>query len=189
MNPKKILLTVAAVAIVIILLIVGAFGLVIFDVMGNLASGSEKIGTGEVTGKALVVYNPGISGASTKVARTIADDLNAKGYSVVLAGVKSAAATGTAGCDVIVVGGPIYAGNASSSIAAYMKTLNPPANAKVGVFGTGSSSANINNPAGLKSELTGLPADRPVKVKAAVKVLNTDDVGQKCAAFVDELLK
>ena len=142
-----------------------------------------------MTGHALVVYNPGVTGSAKNVASTIANDLKAQGYSVVMAGVKSKAAADTSGYDVIVAGGPIYAGSASSSIASYLKAMTPPADAKIGAFGTGSDDSNIGHPAELRKEVTSLPDDSPIDVKTALKVLDQDDVGQKCAGFVAELLK
>jgi hypothetical protein len=110
------------------------------DVMSNLATGAETFRPdGAVTGNALVVYNPGFSGAPRDAAAKIANDLQARGYEVTLAGVKSSAAANLSGYDVIVAGGPVYAGTVSGSIWSYLKALMPPANAKVGAFAIGDS--------------------------------------------------
>jgi len=113
------------------------------DVMSSQATGSELIKPGgPATGRALVVYNPGLSGAPKDAATQIANDLRARGYEVTLAGVKSDAAANVSGYDVIVAGGPIYGGKVSPSIDSYLRALTPPANAKVGAFAIGGSSGN-----------------------------------------------
>jgi len=71
----------------------------------------------------MVVYDPGITGTAKNVADSIAKDLQAKGYRVELAGISSSKADNTSDYSVIVVGGPIYAGNASSSVKEYLKNL------------------------------------------------------------------
>ena len=48
--------------------------------------------TGTSIGKAIVIYDPGLSGTAKGVADKIAADLQAKSYTVTLAGVKSSAA-------------------------------------------------------------------------------------------------
>lgn len=144
--PKKVVWA----GIALIVLIVASLalaGLVALDVMSNLATGSETLKPdGAATGKALVVYNPGLSGAPKDAATKIANDLNARGYEVVLAGVRSTAATSVSGYDVIVAGGPIYGGVVSSSVQSYLKALVPPDNAKVGAFAIGGSTLEKSFP-------------------------------------------
>jgi flavodoxin len=108
------------------------------DWMSNLATGSETLKPdGATTGKALVVYNPGFSGATKDTAAKIAGDLKARGYEVCLAGVSSSAAANVSGYDVIVAGGPVYGGKVSGSVWSYLVALVPPASAKVGAFALG----------------------------------------------------
>jgi menaquinone-dependent protoporphyrinogen IX oxidase len=144
---------------------------------------------GNVTGKALVVYDPGITGAAKGAASDIAGDLKGRGYTVDLAGVKSKAASDAAGYDVIVVGGPTYAGNISSSIKAYLDGLRPSSDAKVGVFATGSAEPENSDPAYMLKFVAGLPADGPLKVKASAKILSSGDVEEQCSDFVSALLR
>ena len=189
MNLKKILL-IAVVLFAIIILAGAAFmGMIVFDVMSGFATGYDTLTpAGNETGHALVVYNPAILGAAKGTATTIADDLQARGYRVTLAGVRSPAAAATGGYDVIVVGGPIYAGNQSSSIKSYMKTLTVPAGVKLGMFATGSDKDILKDPIKLRNEVTSLPDGSTLTVKAVVKVVSDDDKAARCQAFVDELL-
>jgi hypothetical protein len=104
----KIILAVFAVLIIIVV----AFGAIFFlDVAAYTAAGAKTLTpTGTSAGNALVVYDPGWSGQSTKVAEKVAADLQAKGYTVTLTGVKSGEAANTAGYSIIVAGGPNLCG-------------------------------------------------------------------------------
>jgi hypothetical protein len=140
-------------------------------------------------GKALVVYDPGLSGQAKNVAALIAGDLRNKGYRAVLAGVRSPAASDVAGYDVIVTGGPVYAGSVSSSIASYQKAWQLPKDARFGAFATGQDPDIRSDPAALKKEAAPLPADSSLKVDAVAKIIRDDEAERMCAAFVDELVK
>jgi hypothetical protein len=103
------------------------------DTLSSRATDSEALKPdGTVIGKALVVYNPGLSGAPKDAAIKIASDLKSKGYETTLAGVKSAVAVNVSGYDVIVAGGPIYGGKVSPSVYSYLQVLAPPEDAHVG---------------------------------------------------------
>jgi flavodoxin len=188
MKLKGIMIIAIAVVAVAILAVFAAMGSVIFDVMSNTATGHEALSpAGAEKGKALVVYNPGISGQAKGAAAKIAGDLQAKGYAVDLCGIRSAEAGKTAGYDVIVVGGPVYVGNASSSVKSYLSTLTPDGRTKLGVFGTGSVEIDSGDLAALRKDVAS--ADNPLTIKAAMKLLEHDDADNKCAEFVDALLQ
>ena len=145
---KRMKIAGLAVGIICVLLAVVLVGFAAFmlyvgsDTLSSRATDSELIGPdGPAAGKALVVYNPGLSGAPKEAATKIASDLNARGYEVMLAGVNSEAATDVSGYDVIVAGGPIYGGKVSPSVYEYLETLAPPADAKVGAFAIGGSTS------------------------------------------------
>jgi flavodoxin len=189
MNIKKIAMITGSVIILAIIALFATMSFVIFDIMGNTATSSEILKpAGLATGKALVVYNPGITGNSKDVASKIASALQSKGYEVMLSGVKSQAAADPSGYDVIIVGGPIYAGNASSTIKSYLESLSLSDNTKIAVFATGSAKVNMNDPKALMKEVTSLPDDSILKIKAIMKVLPEDDADKKCADFVTAIL-
>jgi flavodoxin len=190
MKLKKILLIAVAVVIVVVLGAFAFMGAIIFDVNGNLAGGSETLSpAGNITGHALVVYNPGVTGAAKNIASTIANDLKAQGYSVVMAGVKSQTATDVSSYDVIVMGGPIYAGSASSSVKAYLESLHPASNATIGVFGHGSVEQDNGDKAAVLEDVASLPANSTLNIKAALKLTPQEDMDKGCADFVARLLK
>jgi flavodoxin len=166
------------------------FAVVLFgDVAGALASGSETLSpVGEAVGRALVVYNPGLSGAARNAAAKIAERLQLSDYEVVLAGVSSAAAGNTSGYAVIVVGGPIYAGKPTASIQGYLNRLNPTAKATVGVFGIGDGPADSDDPVVIASEVAPLPSDSPVTLKTVMKISNKENLDARCTEFTTALL-
>ena len=95
----------------IILIVVVAFAgmaFIVYDVMSYTATSSETLNpTGNMAGSALVVYDPGVTGASKNAASVIAGNLQSNGYKVNLAGIRSTEAATTSGYDVIVISGPI----------------------------------------------------------------------------------
>jgi flavodoxin len=178
----KIAIIAVAVVVAIIVISLAAAGLVALDVTGSFAGGSEKLTPGgTATGKALVVYDPGVMGTAKDAANKIAGDLQSRGYQVVLAGVSSADASNVSGYDVIVAGGPIYAGKVGSSVYSYLEDLKAPDNAKVGAFASGKYPDND------KVE----QAFPDAAAMDAVLLLFPDEGGvdEKCAGFVEELLQ
>lgn len=189
MKSRRVL-KIAGLSIVAVL--VAAFavmGFIFFDVISYTATSSEKLNpTGTEVGKALVVYDPGISGAAKDVAAVVAKDLQLKGYSVDLAGINSASAKNTSGYNIIVVGGPIYAGKASSSVQSYLKALNVDNGTKVGVFATGQDADILNNQTLLVKEVAPLGDGNNLKIVSVTKVIKVNETNQKVADFVKSLI-
>jgi len=125
----------------IIVVSIGLYAVIALNLMSYTATSSQNISPDRTTkGKARVVYDPGLSGEAKKAAKDIAEELQSKGYSVDLAGVKSKTTANTQNYDIIIAGGPMYWGKVSNSIDKYLKTLKPQNNVKLGVFGTTGSS-------------------------------------------------
>ena len=186
--------------IVLIFAVVIAAGFFVFkDLLSYTATGSETLSPlGASAGQALVVYDPGVSGAAKKAAVKIAGDLQSKGYTVNLTGVRSATAMSVSGYDVIVVDGPVYGDKLGSSVQTYLQNLNASQKAKIGVFATGTVAPKSNDPAYMIKFVTNLPENSPVKVKAAGKLVTdmngnavnktSGHVDKQCSEFVSELL-
>ena len=176
--PKMV--KVAGIAIIVVIIAIMVFSTIVStDVLSGFATGSEKLTPdGGATGKALVVYNPGLSGTAKDAATKIAGDLCSRGYEVELAGIKSEVAVDISGYDVVVAGGPIYGGKVSGSVLSYLKAMDPRANATVGAFATGSF---------FKDQVTE-PFPDSVILKTVVLLFQGDDTDKKCAGFVDTLL-
>ncbi|MCW3983437.1 MAG: hypothetical protein NWE96_05525 [Candidatus Bathyarchaeota archaeon] len=186
---NKILKIILIVFAVFFVAVFAGFALVIFDVAGNLATDTHPLPHGNATGKALIVYSPGLTGGAKDVATKIGYNLQAAGYDVTLAGVKSSAAADIASYDLVVVGGPIYAGKPASAIQTYLNRLTQPAGVEVGVFGYGSAQIDDADQTAVMADVANLPSDSHLVLTAATKIANSDDVDAKCRQFVTNLLK
>jgi len=187
---KKIAKVLGIGIIVVIIAALVAVGFIFYDVMSYTATGSQTLNSSAAAvGKALVVYDPGVSGATKNVAGSIARQLQTKGYIVELAGISSAAAAKTSDYTVIVVGGPTYAGNASASVKKYLETLNPPQKTKLGVFTTGQDPDTAKNTTLLLQEAAPLPKNSTLHIKAVIKIVSLENYNQKITDFVNALLQ
>ena len=171
----------------IVLVTIASAGIICSGLTGYTARKTESMSpTGSIIGNALVVYDPGISGASKNAAAKIANNLKSKGYNVTLAGVRSATAANRSGHDVIIVGGPMYFGKVSNSINTYLKTLTLPNDTKLGVFATtGAAEFNNEDITSLGKQVTSLQSKN-----AVIKTLrNGTATNADCMNFVSTLLK
>jgi flavodoxin len=182
----KIVLTVLAVFIIIIL----TFGAVFFLDLAAYTAGGTKTLTPTTTsvGNALVVYDPGLSGAANRVAEKIAAGLQEKDYTVTFAGIKSSEASGTEGYGVIVAGGPIYAGVPASSVKDFLGSLNPNAETAVGVFGSGQGATTPDDVAAIRNAVPALQSGSTLEGAVVVKIGETEDLDARASEFVNELV-
>lgn len=168
----------------VILLIAFVAGAVLWGYSYLNGSGSTTLNsTGNVTGKALVVYDPGFSGAPKTVATNMAEDLKSKGYTVTLAGINSKDAGNVSGYDVLIVGGPTYAGNASSSVKSYLNNLNIDSNMTIGVFSVGSGADDQDSNIAMQRTLQ----DKGITVKVSIKYDKTA-IQNDYTKYIDQLL-
>jgi menaquinone-dependent protoporphyrinogen IX oxidase len=154
---------------------------------------------GASAGKALVVYDPGVSGAAKKAAVKIAGGLQSKGYTVNLTGVRNTTASSVSGYDVIVVDGPVYGDKLGSSVQTYLQNINASQQAKIGVFATGTVAPKSNDSAYMIKFVANLAENSPVKVRAAGKLVTnmngkavnktSGHFDKQCTEFVSELLR
>jgi hypothetical protein len=186
---RKIIKIVLAVFAAVIIVGVSLIGVVIGDVAGNTATGTHTLPNGAAIGKAIVVYDPGLTGGAKDTATKIGYNLQTSGYDVLLAGVKSSAAGNLTGYDVVVVGGPIYAGKPASTVQTYLNNLQPPINAKMGAFGFGSVKIDNTKSIEVMQEVAPLQSSSQVTFNAVLKVTSSDNVNSLCSEFVTALLK
>jgi menaquinone-dependent protoporphyrinogen IX oxidase len=185
---RKLLKILFTIFVVIMAFFIACAAIITYDVAGALATDTHPLPNGAPIGQAIVVYDPGLTGGAKDAATKIGYDLQDKGYNVTLAGVKSATATTISIYDVIVVGGPIYAGKPAKTIQEYLNTLNPTANQKTGVFGYGSVSIDNSNSAAVTQNVAALPLSSTVHLDAVVKLVSGSDVDVKCLDFVTHLV-
>lgn len=183
----KRILKIALIAIaIIVVLMVSAVAAIALDVASFTATGSQTLtADGTQVGHALVVYNPGFSGAAKSAAEKIAGDLQAKGYTVDLAGVRSSTAANASSYDVVVAGGPMYWGQATSSIEGYLKTQTLPNQTKLGVYvTTGSSQYSINDFEMLQQQVASATNNRS---QVAIDMVLDGNETQNCTDLVSAL--
>ena len=173
-------IVVLIIALLIVIVIVG-MAFIFLDLMSYTATSTESMRpAGNVTGKALVVYAPGISGMAKNAANDIANVLKSKGFDVELAGVRSAAATNTSGYDIVIAGGPMYWGKVSKSIDAYIKTLKLQKEVKLGVFATtGSDQFHSEDFHLLTKQVEMLTVDTQLNKKITIKLIRSGNQSLK----------
>ena len=182
----KIILVIFA-ALIILAVVCGA--IVFLDVAAYTATGSQTLTpTGTSVGKAIVIYDPGLSGTSKTVADTVASDLQAQNYTVTLAGIKSSGAASTTGYKIIVIGGPIYAGSPTSSVKDSLSNLTPDQDAKVGVFGSGQGETSQSDIDMIKNSVPALSNAGSLSNTVVVKIGQTEDLNTRAADFVNQLI-
>jgi flavodoxin len=184
---KTLKIVIAIVAVLIIVFAVFA-ALFVFDLVAYTATGSQTLTpTNESAGKALVLYDPGYSGAATDVAEKVAFDLQAQNYTVTLAGIKNVDAQNTVGYNVIVIGGPVYAGSPTLSVKDALNNLNPDENTVVGVFGSGQGATSPEDIAQIRNSVEALGSSGKLANAVVVKIGSSENIDDRAADFVNQL--
>ncbi len=172
-----------------IIIIVVGFGAVIFlDVASLTATGSQTLTpTGHSVGNALVAYDPGLSGDTKNVAQKVVSVLQEQGYTVTLAGIKNSAVSHTA-FDIIVVGGPVYAGSLTSSVKDALNSLIISQGTKLGVFGSGQGSTTPDDVAMLKQSIP-TSLNNALTNAVVVKIGKTEDISARTQDLFNQLIE
>ena len=187
MKLKNIALIALAATAVIIIVIALSMGTVIFDLFSYTATGSENLKPdGSIAGKALVVYDPGISGMTKNAAYSIARGLESRAYDVTVAGIRSPEASKASGYDMVIVGSPTYAGNPTGPVTDYLNSVQPSKEAAIGVFATGMSPEG-ENPTDSERVMAGILANRSINAKAKMKLISADNMEHKCGDFASRM--
>ena len=192
MDLINILIIAGAGIALLVLAVIVIITAVVTDVMSFTARGSTTMSpTGTSAGSALVIYSPGFTGAAKSAAATIAGDLQSKGYTVRLAGIKSADMSNVSGYDVIVTGGPMYWGQVSSSVNAYLKGLQPQKNVKLAVFAmTGWTEFNDQDIASFGKQAAALSYSGMLDKAAVTKTIRSGAAGNTdCSDFISAVLQ
>lgn len=198
LETRKAFKIILAVFLALIIVVVGFFAILFLDVAAYTATGSQTLTpTGTSVGKALVVYDPGLSGTAKTVADKIASDLQERGYTVTLAGVKSSATANTTDYAVVVAGGPVYAGALTGSVKDFLNNLpaghasqgyGPYILTRVGVFGSGQGATTPEDIAQLKQSVAALSGNGTLSNAVVVKIGQTEDLTVRVQDFVNQLV-
>ncbi|MDY9923680.1 hypothetical protein [Methanobacterium sp.] len=149
---------------IIILIMVAAWAVGYFG-----SSASETIKPeGAVMGKALIVYDPGLSGGTKTAAGYMAEDLKAEGYEVKLAGVRSNEASDPSGYNILIVGSPTYGAKPTGPITSYLENLKSPGNITAGVYALAGRDAQDSN-----LVMAEMLQNKSIPVKVSVKYGNS----------------
>ena len=185
---RKVFKIIFAIFAVLIIIVV-AFGAIFFlDLSAYTATNTKTLTpTGTSIGNALMLYDPGLSGATTRVAEKVATDLQAKGYTATLAGIKSAEASNTTNYNIIIVGSPIYAGAPTSSVKNFLGNLNHNS-AKVGVFGNGQGATSVDDVAMIINAVPALQNGGSLSGAVVMKIGETEDLDARVSDFVNQLV-
>jgi len=162
---------------------------VVVWIIGHSGSSDSEIlkPEGAITGKALVVYDPGLSGGTKTAATYMAEDLKSKGYEVKLASVKSGNLSDLSGYNFLIVGSPTYGAKPTEPITSYLNSLENPGNITAGVF-----ALSAGNTQDAEMVMKDILENKSIPVKVSVKYGNSPlgfsgDQNQ-CSYFVSQLL-
>lgn len=155
------------------------------DVQGYLATDSKTYtANGPVSGKAIIVYSPGLSGQVEGAVNSVAAGLAEHGYEVIVAGVSSRQAQDLSGYDLVIIGSPNYGARPTARVKEYIQNMPPCEEVAIGVLCTSAMVTTKGVDAMAK-----LVQDRNITVKATMTVSMTESAGPAASAFVNELLK
>ena len=191
-KAKRKLKKSSKIIIAALLIVIISIAIVSFLFLDSKASAATSTKTftptsypvGVAPGNALLVFDPGSTGAVENAAKQIASDLQAKGYFVFLAGIDSKTAMGNAAqYQVVVVGGPIESGQASKSVQSYLVSLNQYnlTLTRLGVFGVG----NSNTP---NDQIAPLPTGSSLVIKETLEINTSQNIKTQASEFVSQLL-
>jgi hypothetical protein len=185
-NLKRVVLLTLVVVIVVSVIVVAA---VFKDFAGSSANDSQTLApSGTPVGRAMVVYNPGLSGQAKDAAMAMGEQLRVQGYEVTVAGVSSEAAVNLTNCEVVIVGGPMYGGKCSSSIESYLRSFEPKNEMRLGVFTTtGNANFDQSSLDSLEDHVNSLVGSDPYIVKTDVRLILTVGVDEDCTEMVLDL--
>jgi flavodoxin len=182
----KIIFVIIAILFVAFILFAG---IIFLDLAAYTAIGSQTLSPDvNPVGAALVVYDPGLSGAAKTVADKVAAELQSQGYTVDLAGIKSGTAANVTGYQIVVAGGPIYAGAPTGSVKDFLGNLNVPSSTRVGVFGSGSGSTTPEDVAAIRNAVPTLQTGGALSDAVVVKIGQGEDLNARAAELVSQLV-
>lgn len=186
---NKILKIILVIFTVLFILFVAFAALVFLDVAAYTATSVQTLTpSGASMGTALVLYDPGLSGASMRVAQQIAADLQNQSLTVTLAGIKSSAAATTTGYDVIVIGGPVYGGAPTASVKDALGNLQHDSDTIFGVFGSGGGATAPEDIAQIRNAVPALQSGGALFNAVVVKIGGTEDINARAADFANQLV-
>jgi hypothetical protein len=156
----------------------------LLDLASYTATGSEVRLHDNEKGNALIVYDPGITGAGRRAATWIADDLQLRRYNVTVAGIRSAEAMNASDDDVVIFIGPTLAGKPPGPVASCIENVTVDQGSQVGILAIRGFLGDEAGPA-----MQDILQARGISVTETASVGPLDrDIEQQSYAFVIRLL-
>lgn len=158
----------------------------IFDLTSYLPTGHETLlPINNAIGAALIVYNLDVNGMGTGSAKWVGSDLRIRGYETTVAGIRSDGIENATDKDIMIVIGPTYFGGPTSSVTAYLQTLQTKPDAKVGIY---TISGMFGDDASL--HMRNILENRSVEVKSNSSISAWDkDAEERSYAFIFSILE
>jgi len=119
--------------------------------------------------KALIVYQPSISGISSNMAHEIAKGLNDNGYEVTLNNPGDHLTANISEYSIVVFGSPVYAGKTSDAMTNYISKIEDFSKSKFVLYSTGSIPNELKELDVMEKLLNGASAYKKVKFNANAK--------------------
>ncbi len=184
---RKIIKVILAVFAMLLIIFSIASAIIFLDVASLTATNSQTLTpNGQTVGKALVAFDPGLTDDTKIVAQTLAKDLQQTGYTVTLAGIKNSAISHSDDFNIIVVGGPVYAGALASSVKDALRSLIVNQGTKVAVFGSGQGATSPEDVAMIVQSMP-TRSDNALENAIVVKIGNNESIPLRAADLVNQL--
>ena len=137
---------------------------------------------GPVPGPALIVYDPGPSGTAETIAEQMVSILQTKGYFIILTGIDSQTAKLNASqCQLIIVGGPIVNGEASTRVQTFLKSVDQGNRTLMGVYG-------VTDQSGSNDQVAPSSVSGHLNLKESQEINAHQDLTVQSDEFVTKLL-
>jgi flavodoxin len=184
---RKIIKIILAVFAILLIIFSIASAIIFLDVASLTATNSQTLSpSGQTIGTALVAFDPGLTDDTKIVAQTLAENLQQTGYEVTLAGIKNSVVSQSGNFNIIVVGGPVYAGDLTSSVKEALRSLIVSQETKVAVFGSGQGATSPEDVAMITQSMP-TRSDDALENAIVVKIGNTEDISLRAADLVNQL--
>ncbi len=163
---KKILIGIVALVAVLIISMV-----IIIKFLNSPKVSKESIlkGKNMSSKKALIIFQPSLTNATSLMANSIAKGLNDEGYEVTVNYPAKDLSNDISKYSIIIFGSPVYAGKPLDPVTEYMSKIKDFSSKKVVIFSTGGDASNKSELEIMEKSLNGIKAYKKVKFISSSK--------------------
>jgi hypothetical protein len=156
------------------------------DLTSYMATDRTTIGPEDAARKALIVYDPGITGTAKKSALWMGNDLATRGYNVTVAGVRSRGAENATEYSPVVLVAPAYAWGLPGTAKDYARSAQINGSAILGIYSIGEFPGVDGSTAGAEASWSEA-ADPGATCRGYVSAWDPD-AEERSYAFIYDLL-